>query len=840
MRAIALALSSAVPGWTTAAPVAWDCTQDRDGTWQCRAPDRPDSGTGPTAAEATSKPKRETEPAPEPGTTQEPSSEVPSEPLPARAVPAGAASTAQANTDTDTDAEATPDRAAESAAEPPLQAMAAQPPRGAPRSGFECAPPPIPGREDLGADLAPGETRIRADQSGGTERHFVLTGNVEIERLGERLQADRVTYDQDANRADAEGNVVLQQPGFEVRAQSGYTEIEGEQGEFNQAHYELPERNARGDALHVEKVSDTEARLKQASYTTCPNLRRDWELRGERVELDKTAGTGTARNVTVRFKDVPFFYTPWISFPIDDQRKSGFLLPNIGTSGESGFDLSVPYYWNIAPNRDATITPRILTDRGVQLQGEYRYLTRRSYGETGLEYLPDDDVYGDDRALFSYREHSTFTPNWSTDVNLNWASDPDYFHDLGQTLSIASVTHLERRADLNYASNYWSVLGRLQGFQPMRGAGEGYRRMPQVIAQATIPGDNPRWMYQWYGEAVYFDHALDGSVPTGARVDLKPGISYDLRGTAWYVRPQLSARYTGYTLDNNPAATSPERTTPILSVDSGLFFERDATVGGRSYLHTLEPRAYYLYVPYENQDDIPLFDTGLLDFSFAQLFRDNRFSGPDRQGDANQLTLAVTSRLLENESGAERLRASIGQIYYFDDREVTLTPSSPTQDQSSSAIVGELGVTLWRATSLTLGAQYDPHTAELDKSAAQLRYQPAAGKIFNVGYRFRRNDLEQTDVSFLWPLSARWSVVGRWNYSLRDELTLERFAGLQYDSCCWAVRMVARQYVNDLDSDTNTAFYIQFVLKGLTNIGTGVEDLLQEGIIGYDRGGPLQ
>ncbi len=813
-RAAALALSSTLPGWSAAAATPWHCVQSAAGLWDCSTPDHEPAIGQPTASRETLTPAPEL--------------------AQAATVPPAAPPTAPLST--------APAQASEAAVGPAAPvAPSAQPLHTPQYTGLSCGPPPAPTAAELGADLAPGETRIRADRSGGTQQHFVLTGDVDIARHGERLQADRVTYDKEANRADAEGHVVLQQPGLEVRAASGYTQIEGEQGEFDQAHYELPQRNARGNAEHVKKLSDTEARLQRASYTTCPDLRRDWELRADRVKLDKTSGTGTARNVTVRFKDVPIFYTPWITFPIDDQRKSGFLLPSIGTSGQSGFDFSIPYYWNIAPNYDATITPRILSDRGAQLQGEFRYLTQRSRGQVDLEYLPDDQVYGADRSLFSYREQSRIGSNWSTDVDLNWASDPQYFHDLGTSLNLASVTYLDRRADVRYAKDYWSVLGRLRGYQPMAGVGEAYREVPQILAEATIPSDNYRWLYNLYGEAVYFDHASD-TVPTGTRIDLKPGVSYDLRGAAWYAKPQLSVRYTGYSLDNTraPLTDSPSRTTPIASLDSGLFFERDVTVGGHGYLNTLEPRAYYLYVPYKNQDDIPLFDTGLLDFSFAQLFRDNRFSGADRQGDANQLTLAVTSRLLDTADGSERLRASIGQIYYFDDRKVRLTPISAPETQSSSAIVGEVGASLGRASSVTLAAQYDPDGAQLDKAVAQYRYQPSAHKIFNAAYRFRRNDLEQTDVSFLWPLTSRWSAVGRWNYSLKDKLTLERFAGLQYDTCCWAVRLVAREYVHDLNSETNTAFYVQFVLKGLTDVGTGVDALLKEGIVGYGRDRPVQ
>lgn len=776
---LALALAAALPGRSTAAEPAWVCLPDPAGTWQCRRAEG-----DPMAARIQAAP----------------------------AAPAGAHA-------------------------PPLSAERPTPGRSAAPEPAQCgALAPI---GPVGADLPPGQVRIAADATAGTRERFELEGNVQILRAGQSLQADRVIYDQAADRAEAEGNVVFRQPGLEVESASGYTEIEGEQAAFRDSRYRLPERNARGEAARMERRSPTQARLEEATYTTCPPQRRDWVLQAEQVDLDQAAGVGKARDVAVRFKGVPIFYTPRLTFPIDDQRKSGFLLPSAGSSDESGVDVAIPYYWNIAPNRDATITPRILGERGLQLNGEYRYLTPRSRGEFGIEFLPDDDLYGDDRSLFSYRHNGRFGAHWTTDVYLSAASDDEYFQDLGQSLSLASTTHLERRIDLRYVHGPWYLLGRVQDFQAI-GVPESYSRMPQLIAATTLPGTDPRLTFHFYGEAVRFDHP-DAGVTTGTRLDLKPGVSYDWRGAAWFLRPTASVRHTAYQLED-PAAGSPEdpsRTTPIVSLDGGLFFERDTRLGNRPMLHTLEPRLFYLYVPYEDQSDIPVFDTGRLDFSFAQLFRDNRFSGADRQSAANQLTAALTSRLLHADSGRERVRASIGQIYYFRDRDVTLPGMSP-ESENSSSVVAELGLQLWAHSSFTAGVQYDPHDSATERSSVLYRYQGGPRRIFNLGYRFRENDIEQTDLAFIWPVSARWAAIGRWNYSIRDELTLEAFAGLEYDACCWTVRVVARNYVNEVGGETNTAFYVQFLLKGLTSIGTGLDALLERGILGYGRETPLQ
>lgn len=723
--------------------------------------------------------------------------------------------------------------AAAAPAQDPASAPEPSAPSGDTGTDGRCGPPPVgPPAPPRDGGVAVGETRIRADQVGGTQQRFVLEGNVVIERGDERLRADTVVYDKRRNRAEAEGDVILRQPGLEIRGSSGYTQIRGERGEFNDTRYALPDYNARGEAKRIERIDASVSRLEQATYTTCPTERRDWELKSRDVKLDQGAGTGTAKHVRLELKGVPVLYAPWLSFPIDRRRKSGFLLPSVGSALETGTDARIPYYWNIAPNRDATITPRYMEKRGVQLQGEYRYLYRRSEGELQFAHLPEDDLFKDDRSLFSYR-HQGRLERLYVDADLNHVSDERYFEDLGDSLSLSSITHLQQRVDLRYSYQRWSLLGRLQAFQPLAGAGESYRRLPQLLARADLPSRARPVVYHAYAEAVNFEHAEDRV--SGTRLDLKPGISLELHRPAWSLIPTLSLRHTRYALTEPQAGQpqDPSRTTPIFSVDGTLFLERDTGLGGRQFLQTLEPRLYYLYVPFDEQDDLPRFDTARLDFSFAQLFRDNRFSGADRQGDANQLGLALTTRYLERDSGRERLRAGIGQIVYFRDREVTLVSSEPPQTVGRSSLVGELSAAVWPHARAEAGLQWDPHDERAEKAVVSYHYERGNRRILNAAYRFRRDDLEQTDVSLLWPLGRRWHVLARWNYSLRDERTLEGFAGLEYDACCWAVRLVGRQYVNDAEGEENQAVYLQLVLKGLGRLGENVDTLLERAVLGY-------
>jgi LPS-assembly protein len=703
-----------------------------------------------------------------------------------------------------------------------------------------CAP--RPGATHTPASPA-GDLRIRlfadealVDRAGMS----VFRGDAELSRDGRSLTADELRYQEARGYAEAEGNVVFDDGDLRMESHRGHLYLDSQEGAFSSTLYQYRPMHARGEAGEVLRLGPEQVRLTAASYTTCDPGNEDWILRARRVDLDQGSGRGSARGVSLRFKGVPLFYTPYISFPIDDRRKSGFLYPSIGSSDTSGVDLAVPYYWNIAPHRDATITPRVLGNRGLMMGGEFRYLNRRSHGEVNLEYLDDRD-FGEERGALAYRHRGQPFERTRVDLMVNTVSDKDYLSDLGDSLAVTSTTHLENRADLRYLGQGWDLLTRVQGYQTVDPAipaeSRPYQRLPQVLfrsAPTTLTGGLEG---ELRAEWVAFERR---DTVTGHRLDLLPTVRLPLRRAYGFLVPELKYRYTGYQLsDTEPSQNdNPDRSVPVVSLDGGLFFDRHLADGR---LQTLEPRLYYLYVPHRNQDDLPVFDTGRMDFSFDQLFRDTRFTGADRVGDANQLTAALTSRLLDAQTGEERFRASAGQILYFDDRRVTLVPGADPDTRSSSSLVAEVALRMARDWYTRGAVQWDPHREQTELATAQLQYRGAGRRIANLGYRLREDplrpdrELEQVDISAAWPLSARWDVVGRYNYSLRDRRDLEILAGLEYESCCWRARIVARRYLTGSeDREYNNAIYFQLILKGLAGIGTRLEDLLGDSIRGFE------
>lgn len=706
---------------------------------------------------------------------------------------------------------------------------------------------PMPSRAERESTPA----QIFADHVEVTrERLSTYRGDVTMQRADQRMRADAASYDAATEQFQAEGNVRYREEAFSVVGNSAEINLGTNQGGFTEAEYRVEPRHARGSASKVILENADVSRLSQVTYTTCNPGDNDWELRARRMTLDKAEGMGTARDVTVSFKGVPLLYSPYLLFPIDDRRRSGFLVPSIGSSSTTGLDLSIPYYWNIAPDRDATITPRIMTDRGVQMLGEFRYLNPSSRGIAQLEYLPNDNVTDTHRGALFYQHSGLLAPRWTTDLNFNYVSDGDYLKDFGNTIDLTSATHLERRADITYHGNGWRLLSRADGYQTVDEAiprsAQPYYRLPQFLLEATFPSRRLGLNYRLYGELVNFQRS-DGV--TGARLDLKPSISRPMSGAAYFITPTATLRHTRYQLENTApdAADDPSRTLPIFSLDSGLFFERDLRWKSTPLVQTLEPRLYYLYVPFRGQDNLivdesgqdVVFDTSPLTFSFAQMFADNRFTGADRVGDANQLTFALTSRLLRAADGSELVRAGIGQIHYFKNPRVTLPGTTPPPDDSSD-ILGELSAhpsPHWTATSTV---QWNPHEEEVERGIFRILYRPDQSRLVSASYRFLRDelqageDLKQTDVAALWPLTRRWHVIGRWLYSLEDKRDLEILAGVEYESCCWALRVVGRRYATDTETETNNAIYLQLVLKGLGSIGRDIDQILKNDILGYE------
>ncbi|HEY9199808.1 MAG TPA: LPS assembly protein LptD, partial [Gammaproteobacteria bacterium] len=679
------------------------------------------------------------------------------------------------------------------------------------------------------------DTQLSADdaeiQQGQT---YILTGNAVVDRAGRRIRADRIRYDEAQGLVQADGTVRLDQSTLSITGSRAALQLDTDQGEIHDVEYALHPQHARGQAVVARQESATRKTFEQATYTTCDAGHEAWRLNARSVTLKQDEGFGTARHVWLELADVPVLYTPYISFPIDDRRKSGLLVPSFGTSQNSGAEFSLPYYWNIAPHRDATITPRIMAKRGVQMQGEFRYLNPTNRGEVGVEYLPADSEFDDeDRSLVSLEHSGRPLPRVSTLVRAANVSDDQYFEDLGSDLAISSITHLQRLAQARYSGEGWTLTGRAQDFQTVDPtAREPYRRLPQLLFDVEPHPLAYGLEYHLDSELVQFDH---DTLRAGTRLDMQPMLSLPQNGAAWFVTPSAGVRHTQYALDDAAGLPSePSRTLPVVSLDSGLFFERTANLFGNGLLQTLEPRAFYLYVPHEDQSDLPDFDTSLRDFSFQQMFEDNRFSGGDRMGDANQLTLAATTRLLDPATGTQHASFSFGEILYFRDRDVTLA-NQPAEEQSASNLVAELDVRLSRTWKTTAGIQWDPNESKTELSNVRLQYRPDPRYLVNFAYRYRSDELEQIDTSALWHFTPRWHGVMRWNYSLPDSALLEALGGVEYESCCWILRVLGRSYISDTEGENNDAILLQLELKGLTSFGDPIESLLEDGILGYTR-----
>ena len=659
-----------------------------------------------------------------------------------------------------------------------------------------------------------------------------MSGGVTLRRDDKAVRAESAYFNPATKALHLQDGVSYEDPGTRIQADSGeFGYIDG-RVRFEGAEFSLGSSNARGAADALEINQSGTLALDGVEYTTCPPGSEDWVMRGNSIVLDTRNGVGTAKGMKLRFKGVPILYAPYISFPIGDARKSGVLTPEIGSSGRSGNEIRVPYYWNIAPNYDATITPRLLTSRGLQVATEFRYLTERNEGVIVADYLPDDDILERTRHQLRFEHRTLFGNGWRNQISLREVSDSQYYEDLGGSLSISSITHLNRYLRFDYVSENYSVLGQLQDYQTIDDAltpeQEPYRRVPQLLANGqwdTILG----LRFGIDGEIVNFDRDVGVN---GWRVNAVPKLALPVTRPGWYINPAVELDYTRYELSGTMPGddTKPERVLPITSVDAGIVLERMMANSNR--VQTIEPRVLYAHIPFENQDGLPVFDTIEPDINLVQLFRKNRFLGVDRIGETDQLSVGVTSRVLDVSSGKELMTATIGQTRYYSEREVMLPGGSPLLNESSDYIA-QLRVLLLDDINFDFGHQWGSGASDTTKSEARLQYRPADNKVLNLAYRFRRDSLEQGDLSWSWPVARRWNFVGRYNFSFRDREVLEQFFGLEYESCCWGLRLVSRRHISTRDGTRDSSFGLQLVLKGMTSVGTAADRLLERGILGY-------
>ena len=722
---------------------------------------------------------------------------------------------------------------------------------------------------------------VEADSlTGKTENRIEAKGNAILRKRGQSIRADRLLYSQDTQYLDALGSVVLEQGGNTISGPQLKLNLDTSIGTMEQPVFYLADNDGRGSADKIHIHDKQHYTLDAATYTTCPAGCQDWLLKMSSLEIDRDRQIGTAYHAWVEFMGVPILYSPWMNFPLNKQRKSGFLSPIIGGTTKGGSELTLPYYWNIAPNRDATIAPRIMAKRGLMLNNEFRYLEKGYGGELHADVLPDDSITGSNRGRFSLKHNQVLAAGLNGYVNFNRVSDNGYYRDLADAVNATSQVNLAQEGGVAYNAGWWNAVARVQRYQTLQDPDAPivppYARLPQLTinAQQKYAGAN----IAFTAEYADFDHP---TLLNGQRLVLNPSITYPLaRNPAFYITPKIALHSTNYAMGANNTAALPDasRTLPILSMDGGAAFERDWNFFGGSYLQTLEPRAFYVYVPYKNQNLLPNFDSAQADFDFTQMFSENRFFGNDRVGDANHITLAMTSRLLDQSDGTEWLKLMAGERFSLKTPQVNLVAPTATTNKSDILLAASGRIT--KTWSFNGEFQFDPNQSHTQRYNFAAHYRPEAGKVLNLGYRFTRETLgtliqgsipagnpiyasvngvnyptiggipytiidgspytvvtgglRQMDISGQWPLSRHWHGVGRFNYSLQDRKILESIAGLEYNQSCWTLRLVAQRFTVTTQQ-VNTGIFLQLELNDFVKVGSDPLEMLKKNVSGYTK-----
>lgn len=736
------------------------------------------------------------------------------------------------------------------------------------------------------------EIRIEADEvSFYNQGRSTLKGNVQVHQTGRIVNAETAYVYRDAktnqvNRIELLGEVKYLEPGRLMIARKVNINPTDRSGLAEDVLYRFHSPRPRaslpawGRASIIERLANKDYFLKKATYTTCAPEDKAWQIEADSIALDDSTATGVARHARLRVRDVPIFYTPYLSFPTSKDRKSGFLLPTLGSSNIGGFNFALPYYWNMAPNYDATLTPEIYTRRGVMLGGQFRYLTEHSTGIFNGRFLPQDRAFkqflrdnelefpalrneSSNRWSLQYNDITQLAPNLHVRINYQQVSDDYFLQDFSSNLAVLTERQLLRQGDLIYTTDNWIFRSTLQSYQTLQPVNQTpvsdiYERLPQLVALGNyndLPFNGNLILHNQFDQFHWPDNSLTEQ-PEGPRYHFNPVLSLPQIKPWGYFTPTVELVQNYYNVQGNGVMPDSEfsPTIPRLSADGGLYFDRPLNIMNHSFTQTLEPRLYYLYAPFVDQSEIPVFDSAYMIFNTDQVFRANRFSGYDRISDANQLAYGLTSRWIADETGVEKAQITVGQIRYFEDRRVQLCRNHPEKPDciDPPTLLGYLSPLadfspvatramyrfnpLWTVTSDYV---WDPYTRSTDNSNVYLHYQPEANRIINIGYTYlvngditqvarstvkpQKNPLHQATISYAWPFNDRWSTLGAFSYNISKRYEMLSFLGVQYDNCCWAVRLVGgrsfQSLSNTLAPQYNNHVYLQFLLKGLGSLG---------------------
>jgi LPS-assembly protein len=686
---------------------------------------------------------------------------------------------------------------------------------------------------------------IESKKGAGMEAH----GNVELQQGDQKVFADHLYYEQTSGDLFANGAVRVEQPSGMMAGPDLQMNMHTNIGEMNDIIYQLNQVDKKGHVSVSHGAADVfrstgklTSEYEHASFTTCPAGNQDWLLNMSTLKIDRGTQLGTAYNAWIEFKGVPLLYTPWMDFPLDGRRLSGFLAPMYGRTNSGGSEFTIPLYLNLAPNYDATIAPRVMDKRGTMLNNEFRFMGSSYAGEMHYNYLQNDRITNTDRSNTALKYSQNLGRGFSLNTNFNRVSDDNFFTDLSNSVYGGTLTQLPNEASLSYGGGWWSALVRGQSFQTLQNSAVPYQRMPQVTISAQ----------KTFGSAIFsmVDEYVDFRHPTsvnGQRTVLYPSVTFTLLSDpAFYIKPKLGVNYSQFDMGENNSLGTPNtaRTVPIFSLDSGMAFERNMTLGNGEYLQTLEPRLFYVKIPYQNQDILPIYDTSQAPFNLAQIFTENRFIGNDRIGDANMATAAITSRLIDNDDGAERLRVTVGERFSLQTSQVNListatsttTPNLPIASNALLAVGGRITNTL----TLDGALEYNPNSEHAQTYGSTLSYKPEIGKIMNLGYHYTyvnglpTDDVRQADFSAQWPLLWYWNAVTRWSYSLNSQFVTQQLIGLEYNRACWTLRLVAQKFPVP-GQHVSSSIFIQLELRDLIALGTDPLNTLRLSVPGYSK-----
>lgn len=682
---------------------------------------------------------------------------------------------------------------------------------------------------------------IEADETYRDEKKqlTILQGDTKITRGPETIRSELTNVLQLENRARLSGNVVYENEGIEITSPYAEYNTKSSRADFLSPVYKYPSLAISGKARYGIHLKNKKMHLKNSTYTTCDLLNPDWNLFSKNTELDFATGVGKGKDVYLTVKGVPVFYSPYMQFSIDEQRKTGFLVPDFNGNWTKGPDVAAPFYWNIASNMDMLIEPSYIQERGSQIKSTFRYLDTDYSGALFASYLDKDSKYVDDRYKVIIKHQQRFNPNLDVDLFYEKVSDKNYYNDFGIGISGVSTSYGSRYAKINYQKEGWNLTSRFVGYQTfdktLTTSNQPYDVLPEL-------GINKRWdndyiNYDIRSTISKWDHITKVD---GFRSDFQFGIDKTFLMKGINVKPRIKIQHTSYDLEKQTSglSSSPSKTIPIFSLDSEMTFSKQ--ISKTNLAHQIKPRIFYLYSPKRNQNDIPIFDTGLNEFSFSQLFRDNSFSGLDRNSDSNQVSISLSSNFFDMKNYRNIFTTSIGQIIYFENRNIS-TDNSATTTRTNSNFVAELRYRPTSNTSFVSTFLFDPHATnkKTQRNIHSFQYRGDNNNIFNASYRYRKDGIEQGDISIAWGLTDRLAMLGRWNYDFKNNSSgknngdLEVLAGLEYESCCWKFRLIQRRFkkINTLDYEKDIQF--QVMLKGFTDVGTPLGNIISRSIKGY-------